>query len=114
MNSDVLDGLLFAILPLAILANFLGVLLGIVFGALPGLTDTMGLALLIPLTIGLDPISAFSAVLGVYVGSIDVGSITAVLIGTPGTAAAAAALLEGPALTKKGEAKKSLMMVAIA
>lgn len=114
MNSDVLDGLIFAILPLAILANFLGVLLGIVFGALPGLTATMGLALLIPLTIGLDPIVAFSALLGVYVGSIYAGSITAVLIGTPGTAAAAAALLEGPALTKKGEAKKSLMMVTIA
>lgn len=114
MNSDVLDGLIFALLPLAILANFLGVLLGIVFGALPGLTATMGLALLIPLTIGLDPIVAFSALLGVYVGSIYAGSITAVLIGTPGTAAAAAALLEGPALTKKGEAKKSLMMVTIA
>lgn len=114
MNSDVLDGLIFALLPLAILANFLGVLLGIVFGALPGLTATMGLALLIPLTIGLDPIVAFSALLGVYVGSIYAGSITAVLIGTPGTAAAAAALLEGPALTKKGEAKRSLMMVTIA
>lgn len=113
MSGDILDGLFFAILPLAILANFLGVLLGIVFGALPGLTATMGLALLIPLTMGLDPIVAFSALLGVYVGSIYAGSITAVLIGTPGTAAAAAALLEGPALTKKGEAKKSLMMVTI-
>lgn len=112
--SEVLEGMLFALAPLAILANLLGVTLGIVFGALPGLTATMGLALIVPLTFGIPPVVAFSALLGVYVGAVYAGSITATLIGTPGTAAAAATLLEGPALTKKGESKKALTMTTVA
>lgn len=114
MSQEFIAGLLFALAPAAILANMLGVGLGIVFGALPGLTATMGVALLIPLTFGLDPVVGFSALLGVYVGAVYAGSITAILVGTPGTAAAAATLLEGPALTKKGEAKKALTMTTVA
>ncbi|PIC98602.1 tripartite tricarboxylate transporter permease [Sporosarcina sp. P29] len=114
MSPEVLAGLLFALAPVALLANLAGVALGIVFGALPGLTATMGLALLIPLTFGIPPIVAFSALLGVYVGAVYAGSITAILVGTPGTAAAAAALLEGPAMTKNGEAKKALTMTTVA
>lgn len=114
MSAELIAGILFALAPAAILANFLGVALGIVFGALPGLTATMGVALLIPLTFGLDPVVGFSALLGVYVGAVYAGSITAILIGTPGTAAAAATLLEGPALTRRGEAKKALTMTTVA
>ncbi|WP_432357060.1 tripartite tricarboxylate transporter permease [Sporosarcina sp. UB5] len=114
MSQEFIAGLIFALAPAAILANILGVGLGIVFGALPGLTATMGVALLIPLTFGLDPVVGFSALLGVYVGAVYAGSITAILVGTPGTAAAAATLLEGPALTKKGEAKKALTMTTVA
>lgn len=114
MSPDILAGILFAVAPVALLANLAGVALGIVFGALPGLTATMGLALLIPLTFGIPPVVAFSALLGVYVGAVYAGSITAILVGTPGTAAAAAALLEGPALTRKGEAKKALTMTTVA
>ncbi|MFJ7936703.1 tripartite tricarboxylate transporter permease [Sporosarcina sp. NPDC096371] len=114
MSPDAIAGILFALAPVALLANLAGVALGIVFGALPGLTATMGLALLIPLTFGIPPVVAFSALLGVYVGAVYAGSITAILVGTPGTAAAAAALLEGPALTRKGEAKKALTMTTVA
>ena len=64
-----------------------GVALGIVFGALPGLTAVMGVALLIPLTFGFPAVIAFSALLGMYCGAIYAGSITAILVGTPGTAA---------------------------
>ncbi|MBD1221238.1 tripartite tricarboxylate transporter permease [Virgibacillus halodenitrificans] len=111
--SEIIEGLSFALSPLAILANLLGVALGITFGALPGLTATMGLALIVPLTFGIPPVVAFSALLGVYVGAVYAGSITATLIGTPGTAAAAATLLEGPALTAKGESKKALTMTTV-
>ncbi len=97
----------------ALLANFFGVALGIVFGALPGLTAVMGVALLIPLTFGLPPVVAFSALLGMYVGAIYAGSITAILVGTPGTSAAAATMLEGPALTRKGHSLKALDMTTI-
>lgn len=114
MSGELLAGIFFALAPAAILANLIGVGLGIIFGALPGLTATMGVALLIPLTFGLDPVVGFSALLGVYVGAVYAGSITAILVGTPGTAAAAATLLEGPALTKMGQAKKALTMTTVA
>lgn len=94
----------------ALIANFIGVALGIVFGALPGLTAVMGVALLIPLTFGFPPVTAFSALLGMYCGAIYAGSITAILVGTPGTAAAAATMLEGPKMTEKGESLKALEM----
>lgn len=100
--------------PEAILANFIGVALGIIFGILPGLTSTMAIALIIPLTFGVSSDIAFSALLGVYVGSIYAGSITAILISTPGTPAAAATLLEGPQLSAKGHAGKALSMTTIA
>lgn len=98
----------------ALIANFIGVALGLVFGALPGLTAVMGVALLIPLTFSFSPIIAFSSLLGMYVGAIYAGSITAILVGTPGTAAAAATMLEGPQLTKKGESLKALDMTTFA
>lgn len=98
----------------ALIANFVGVALGIVFGALPGLTAVMGVALLIPLTFGFSPVIAFSALLGMYCGAIYAGSITAILVGTPGTAAAAATMLEGPKFTARGESLKALEMTTIA
>lgn len=100
--------------PAALLANFVGVALGFVFGALPGLTAVMGIALLIPLTFTFPPVVAFSSLLGMYVGAIYAGSITAILVGTPGTAAAAATMLEGPKLTAKGESLKALDMTTVA
>ena len=98
----------------ALLANLLGVALGIVFGALPGLTAVMGVALLIPLTFGLPPVVAFSSLLGTYCGAIYAGSITAILVSTPGTAAAAATMLEGPRLTARGESLRALEMTTVA
>lgn len=97
----------------ALLANLLGVALGIVFGALPGLTAVMGVALLIPLTFGLPPVVAFSSLLGMYCGAIYAGSITAILVSTPGTAAAAATMLEGPRLTARGESLRALEMTTV-
>ncbi len=98
----------------ALLANLLGVALGIVFGTLPGLTAVMGVALLIPLTFGLPPVVAFSSLLGMYCGAIYAGSITAILVSTPGTAAAAATMLEGPRLTARGESLRALEMTTVA
>lgn len=100
--------------PTALLANFVGVALGLIFGILPGLTAVMGIALLIPLTFGFPPVVAFSALLGMYVGAIYAGSITAILVGTPGTAAAAATMLEGPQFTARGESIKALDMTTVA
>lgn len=82
--------------------------LGIIIGALPGLTATMGVALLLPVTFGMDAVSGILLLVGVYFGAIYGGSISAILIRTPGTPAAAATALDGYEMTKKGEAYKAL------
>lgn len=114
MLTPILDGIMSALSLNAILANLMGVVLGIIFGALPGLTAAMGVALLIPLTFGMPSVEAFSALLGMYCGAIYGGCITAILVGTPGTVSAAATMLEGPALTAKGESRRALDMATVA
>ena len=66
------------------------------------------------MTFGFPAVIAFSALLGMYCGAIYAGSITAILVGTPGTAAAAATMLEGPKFTARGESLKALEMTTIA
>ena len=110
MFEPILEGLINALSLGSIIANLMGVALGIIFGALPGLTAAMGVALLIPLTFGMPAIEAFSALLGMYCGAIYGGCITAILVGTPGTVSAAATMLEGPSLTARGESRRALQM----
>jgi putative tricarboxylic transport membrane protein len=114
MSPDILAGIQMSLTPGALLANAIGVIMGIIFGAMPGLTATMGVALLIPLTFGMPSVEAFSALLGMFCGAIYGGCITAILVGIPGTSAAAATLLEGPKLTAKGQSRKALEMATYA
>ena len=114
MWAEIAAAIGMALSPECLIANCVGVALGIVFGALPGLTATMGVALLLPLTFSMPPTEAFSALLGMYCGAIYGGAVTAILVGTPGTVAAAATALEGPALTARGESKRALDMATIA
>lgn len=97
-----------------LLMIFLGVTGGIIIGSLPGLTATMGVALLVPFTFGLPFNQSIGMLLGIFSGSIYGGSISAILISTPGTPAAAATLLDGYPLTKKGEAGRALSMSVFA
>jgi len=97
-----------------ILNNLAGTAIGIIFGALPGLTATMGVALFLPFTFGMDPIGAFALLLGIYCGGIYGGSITAILIRTPGTPAAAATVLDGYPLAQQGQAFGALSAATIA
>ena len=86
----------------------LGVGAGIGIGCLPGLTATMGVALVLPLTFGMDATPGILLLIGVYVGAIYGGSIAAILIRTPGTPAAAATVLDGYEFAKRGEAGRAL------
>ena len=88
----------------------IGIFAGIIVGALPGLTGTMAIALLLPVTYGLDSVTGMMLLLGVYCGGIYGGSITAILINTPGTPASAATSLDGYPLAQKGHALKALHM----
>lgn len=97
-----------------ILLNLVGVIIGTIFGFLPGLSATMGVALMMPFTFGMEPTSAFALLLGVYCGGIYGGSITAILIRTPGTPASAATVLDGYPLTEQGQARLSLSTATMA
>ncbi|WP_197465372.1 tripartite tricarboxylate transporter permease [Marinomonas sp. TW1] len=87
---------------------------GIIFGALPGLTATLGVALLTTLTYGMDVSTALIALLGLYVGAIYGGSYPSILINIPGTAAAAATALDGFPLAQKGEGGRALGLTTTA
>lgn len=92
----------------------LGMMIGIIFGALPGLTATMAVALFTPITFGMDSVTGILMLLGMYCGATYGGSITAILIKTPGTPASAATALDGYAMTQKGHAGKALQMALYA
>ena len=83
---------------------FIGVVGGMVIGALPGLSATMGIALLIPATYGMDPTAAILMLASIYTSAVYGGSISAILIHTPGTPSSAATCLDGYPMTQKGEA----------
>lgn len=91
-----------------ILFMLLGMAAGTIIGALPGLTATMGVAIILPLTFGLDSITGMLTLLAVYCGGIYGGSITAILIKAPGTPASAATVLDGYPLSCRGEGGNAL------
>ncbi|MGL1893908.1 MAG: tripartite tricarboxylate transporter permease [Spirochaetaceae bacterium] len=94
--------------PVSMLILFGSVIMGIVFGATPGLTATLGVALLTTLTYGMDVSTAMVALMGIYVGGVYGGSYTAILVNIPGTAASAATALDGYPLALKGQAGRAL------
>jgi putative tricarboxylic transport membrane protein len=93
-----------------ILAVFGGVFIGTFCGAIPGMTITMAVALTLPFTFSMEPLTAISLLLAVYVGAIYGGSISAILLNTPGTPAASCTCLDGFKLSQKGQSGKALMM----
>ena len=91
-----------------VLIVFVGVLIGVVIGAIPGMTTPMGVALALPFTFTMQPVTGILLLLGIYKGGLYGGSITAILIKAPGTPAASCTVLDGYPLTQKGEARKAL------
>ena len=85
-----------------------GVAIGLFIGAMPGLTVTLGLALVLPFTFGLSPINGIILLTGVYCAGTYAGAITAILINTPGTPSSVTTAWDGYALTKKGRASEAL------
>ncbi|GAB4112660.1 MAG: tripartite tricarboxylate transporter permease [Candidatus Caldatribacteriota bacterium] len=91
-----------------IVGIFFGVAFGIIGGALPGISPSMTIALLLPVTLYLPKVTAIAVLMGSYQGAMFGGSISAVLINTPGTASAAATALDGYPMAQKGQAKRAL------
>ncbi|MGE3712367.1 MAG: tripartite tricarboxylate transporter permease, partial [Hyphomicrobiaceae bacterium] len=107
MLEDAFNGLMLATAWPAIGFLMAGIALGMYFGAVPGLSGLSGMAILLPFTFGMDPISSFSFLLGMYAVTTTSDSLTAILIGVPGTAAAQATVLDGYPMAKKGEAARA-------
>src|SRR3972149_1703685 len=91
------------LLPLA-----LGTLVGVVGGALPGVTITMTIIVVLPFTFGLDPLPGLAAVTGVAVGASAGGLVTGVLLGIPGTPSAIATTFDGHPMARNGEPGRAL------
>jgi putative tricarboxylic transport membrane protein len=90
------------------LSIFTGLLWGTIMGAIPGLGIVLAIAIGIPFTLMMNPVNAMAFLLAVYEGAIYGGSISAILIGAPGTPAAAATVFDGYPMCKKGQAGKAL------
>ena len=93
---------------------FIGVIVGTIVGAIPGMTPTTGVALTLPFTFYMQPVTGILLLLGVYKGGNYGGSIPAILISTPGTPAAACTVLDGYPLAQQGKANKALHMALYA
>jgi len=107
MGSVVLDPYLIGLI-------FITTVLGVIIGVLPGLGATTGAALLLPFTLTMEPVHAITVLATIYVSATFAGSITAILINTPGTAAAAATTFDGFPLAQRGEAGRALGIAVVA
>ena len=108
MNVDIWTVLIGVFSAKNLLISAAGVMVGNIFGALPGLTAAMGIAILLPLTFGMEPASALILMGAIFAGAMWGGSVSAILINTPGTPSAAATVLDGYPMAKKGRAADAL------
>ena len=109
LDFSVIAGSFLQLMDLQIIAwLLLGVFVGILFGAIPGLTATTAIALFTPMTFGLDFNAAFSFLMAIFCGGLYAGSIPAILIKTPGAPGNAATTLDGYPLANQGRAGEAL------
>lgn len=112
-----IDNLLLGAAAVAEPANLVGIVaglvLGIVFGAIPGLNSITAVVMIMPFTYGMDPVPAFLALVTSYCGAMYGGSIPAILFRTPGTSAAIVTSIDGYELARKGKAGEALAVSAV-
>ena len=94
--------------PMTMMLCLIGTFLGIFFGASPGMTSSMGIALALPITYSMDIVNGMSLLLGIYIGSISGGLITAILINIPGTPASVATTFDGHPMALRGDGGRAI------
>lgn len=104
----IMQGLANSLHPMNLFIMILAMAGGVVVGTLPGLSATMGVALLVPLTFGMDPSAGLLMLGGMYVGAIYGGSNSAILINTPGTPSAICTTFDGFPMIKKGQSGRAM------
>ncbi|MBW1743279.1 MAG: tripartite tricarboxylate transporter permease [Deltaproteobacteria bacterium] len=92
-----------------LLMMWAGILIGLFTGATPGLTISLGMIVVLPLTFGLSPLPALSMLIGLYQAGMSGGAISAILLNIPGTPAAAATALDGHALACRGQPESAIL-----
>lgn len=112
--SHLVDGFAVLFAPKYLLFCLLGVLLGQIVGALPGIGPSAGIAVLLPLTFGGDPVASMIMFAGMYYGAQYGGTITSVLVSIPGESTTVMTSIDGYQLARKGRAGAALGMAAIA
>jgi putative tricarboxylic transport membrane protein len=112
MLDGILTGLQTAFAPINLLMVLAGCFAGTFIGMLPGLGPVSAIALMIPITYGLDPASGLILIAGVYYGAIFGGSTSAILINAPGVSGAVATAFDGYPLAQRGQAGKALAIAA--
>jgi putative tricarboxylic transport membrane protein len=110
---DLGGGFASALEPASLAFALLGVLLGTVVGVLPGIGPISAIAILIPVSFGMEPVHGLILLCGIYYGSMYGGSITATLIKTPGEVASAVTAIEGYEMARRGRGKAALATAAI-
>src|SRR5262249_27185364 len=111
--QGILHGLLVAATPINLAYTLAGVFIGTMISHLPGIGPSAGIALLIPVTFGMDPTAALIMLAGIYYGCMYGGAVTAILINTPGDAAAVMTTLDGYPLARQGRAGATLAIAAM-
>ena len=106
--DNMMLGLSTVFLPSNIAAILVGTVIGLLIGALPGLSATMAIAILVPITFAFPPETGISMLAALYLSAMYGGSIAAILIRTPGTPAAAATVLDGYPMAQQGKAGRAL------
>src|SRR3990170_4025219 len=112
--DQLLGGIASVLTPVNLLLLAAGVMMGMVVGVMPGLGPSAGLAILLPLTFGLEPTGAIVMLAAVYYGAMYGGTITSVLINTPGESATVATTFDGYPMAQQGRAGPALVLAAAA
>lgn len=104
----ILEALMAVCNPLCLAMIVIGVVVGIIFGSIPGLSATMAVVLFLPMSFGMDPVNGISLLVGLYMGGISGGLISAILLKIPGTPSSISTVFDGGPMADKGEAGKAL------
>lgn len=114
MSLDVLSGFVALTNPVTFLCLVAGFLMGLLFGAIPGLTATLAVALLLPFTFAMQLTDALVMVMGIFMAGIYAGSVTGIIVNIPGAPSGAITTMEGHPLMKRGHGAKALGLDAFA
>lgn len=94
--------------PLCLILILMGVIVGIIFGSIPGLSATMAIVLFLPMSFGMEPMNGIALLVGLYLGGISGGLISAILLKIPGTPSSISTVFDGGPMAENGQAGKAL------